>query len=875
MPPMKLRMHGKNGVMSGRVSPRTYDLVRDMPGRKKWKDGELYFELSGGNLEYLALHFPDAEVTAEIREEMDKVLEIRKLEREALDIKRANVPAEAAAFPFKKPPYQHQLKAFMLSRDREAFGYFMEMGCVSADTEYLSPTGWKRMDEYDGGPVAQYHPENGTAEFVQPLEYVKKPCSEMYHFHHSRGLDQLVSEEHRMLVINRKREFEVIQAADLAEKHWNTPSGAKEQFETTFVLTGTPGIPLSDGDLRLMVAVMADGSFPSHSPHTRSCAVRLKKERKKIRLRELLNAAGVDYTEQIAEDGFSRFGFKAPIRKKVYDEFFWPATEEQRRLIAEECVHWDGSARKSGASEFFSSVKQSADFIQFCFSSTGRRATVYEGRPGEFEVHAVGTGRTRNFLCMGKVERIPSPDGYKYCFMVPSTFLVFRRNGCTFVSGNTGKTKVGIDNAAYLFANGKIDQILIIAPNGVHTQWITEQLPDHMPDFIEYEATWYESGGTKKVKERLDKVLGTKDKLRIIAQHVESFSYKSGMEFAYNFLLSGRTLVILDESSRIKNPQATRTKNIIKLRDLAPYRRLMSGSPVTKGAEDLYAQFLFLHPDILGFSSFYTFANRYLVMGGWENKQIVGYKNMEELQNRIDGHTLRVLKSDCLDLPERTYTNRLVEMTPEQEKLYTQMRDDFLVELENGAILDAPLAITRLLRLQQILCGHLPGETEASTGWLQIPTNRTKVYMEVVGEAKDHSKILTWCRFRADAQVVAKSLKEAGIGYVIYAGTSEQRTEAIRQFREDPDIRVFIANPATAGIGLNLTVSNVTIWYSLSFDLEQYLQANDRNHRIGQKNPVTYVHLETPNTIDTKLIKSLVSKKNIADMILDIRDVLS
>lgn len=436
----------------------------------------------------------------------------------------------------------------------------------------------------------------------------------------------------------------------------------------------------------------------------------------------------------------------------------------------------------------------------------------------------------------------------------------------------TGKTWVGINTIAYLYMNGLIDKILILAPNGVHKQWITEQLPQHLRKDIEYASTWYESSKSKATLKRLEEVKKFKG-LQIISQHIESLSHSSGLEFAEGFCSSGSVMIVLDESSKIKNQGSTRTKNICKLKKLSTYRRIMSGTPITKGVEDLYSQFMFLDENILGYSSFYSFRARYCILGGFQQKNIVGYKNLGELQRRIDGHSYRKTKDECLSLPERVYVNRYVELTPEQEEKYKDIRDRFLYDLPAGGSIDLNLAIVRITKLQQVLSGFFTDTENQQT--FTFPSNKLDALIDVLEESGD-SKVIVWGKFRQDIDLISERLRKEKIGFVTYTGatTTEDRTKAIEQFREDPSIKVFLGNPSAAGIGLNLTVANVMVWYSLTYDLDVYLQAQDRCHRIGQDKKVTYVFLVSPKTIDIKIAKSLSQKKGIADMVLDIRDML-
>lgn len=441
-----------------------------------------------------------------------------------------------------------------------------------------------------------------------------------------------------------------------------------------------------------------------------------------------------------------------------------------------------------------------------------------------------------------------------------------------FMEMGTGKSWVGVNTIRYLAKVHGVNRVLILAPNGVHKQWITEQIPEHMEDDFAFKATWYESSKTKTVKDRLKKVM-EHDGCQIIAQHIESMSHSSGADFAEDFCKSGKTLIILDESSRIKSPTSARTKNVLKLRQYSAFRRIMSGTPITKGVEDLYSQFLFLDPAILGYSSFFTFRTRFCNMGGFEGRQIVSYRNIPELQKRVDGHTYRKTKEECLDLPEKIFTIRSVEFTSEQLTLYTQIKDKYMAELTEGLVVDLPLAITRMLRLQQILSGHFPNPETGEM--IHVPTNRTDALIDVLEEAGE-SKVIVWGKFTHDIDEISRRLTAEGIGYVVYTGNTSPtgRTDSIERFRNDPTCKVFLGNPAAAGIGLNLTVANVVVWYSTTFNLDEYLQANDRCHRIGQKWPVTYVTLTTPGSLDVKIAKALQKKKGVADMVLDIREFL-
>ena len=424
----------------------------------------------------------------------------------------------------------------------------------------------------------------------------------------------------------------------------------------------------------------------------------------------------------------------------------------------------------------------------------------------------------------------------------------------------TGKTKVIIDNAAYLYAKGEITSLVVIAPNGVHRNWLKE-IDIHMPEWCIRKSFYYSSGMNKKRIEEYDAVLGSSECLKIFTFNVEAFTSPKAIYYMQKILVSNKTMLVVDESSRIKRPGAKRTKIITKFGKQADYKRIMTGTPVTKGPEDVYSQFKFLDPQVLGYDSFYSFRARYCVMGGFENKQIISYQNIDELTRNIEGHSFRVLKKDCLDLPDKIYQRHYVEMTAKQKKLYQTMKKSFVAELE-GNMIEAPEAITRLLRLQQILCGWFPSEEGLSQ--IDDKNPRIEALKEILSDID--SKVIIWARFKADLRAIERALGDLAVSYHGDV-TTDARELAVDRFQNDPSIRYFIGQPQSGGIGLTLTAADYAIYYSNSFDLEQRMQSEDRCHRIGTKNNVTYIDIETRKSVDSKIIKALREKKNLADVI--------
>ena len=440
-----------------------------------------------------------------------------------------------------------------------------------------------------------------------------------------------------------------------------------------------------------------------------------------------------------------------------------------------------------------------------------------------------------------------------------------------FMEMGTGKTKVLIDNAAMLYDKGKIDGALIVAPKGVISTWYSQELLAHLPDHIDNVSVLWQALINKKQQSKLDTLFEVNDDLHILIMNVEAFSTTKGLKFAEKFLLSHRTLMAIDESTTIKNPKALRTKNIVRISKLAKYRRILTGSPVTKNPLDLFTQCYFLDPYHLNHESYYSFRMRYAIMktahiSGRSIQLVAGFKNLAELSEKLQPFSYRVLKEDCLDLPPKIYIKRNIELTSEQKKIYKQMKEQALAEL-NGSQMTTVTALTQLMRLQQITCGHFKGDT----GKIQdIKHNRLNELMDVLEEVE--GKAIIWCHWQRDVEIIKKAIiKEYGPGSVVdYYGLTPQDQRQINKdkFQKKENVRFFVGTPQTGGYGLTLTAANTVIYYSNGYDLEKRLQSEDRAHRIGQKKSVTYIDIMAEETVDQKIVKALRKKINIASEVL-------
>jgi len=440
-----------------------------------------------------------------------------------------------------------------------------------------------------------------------------------------------------------------------------------------------------------------------------------------------------------------------------------------------------------------------------------------------------------------------------------------------FMEMGTGKTKVLIDKAAMLYDKGKIDGLLIVAPKGVVGTWYDQELPTHLPSHIENVTILWQANITKGQREKLDSLFEPEELLHILIMNVEALSTTKGRDFASKFINSHNTLMVIDESTTIKNPSAKRTKNILKLSIRAKYRRIMTGSPVTKNPLDLYSQCEFLSPWLLDFTSYYAFRNRYAEMKtlhvrGRSIQVVDKFKNLHELSEQLKGFSYRVLKEDCLDLPEKNWTKRQITLTPDQRKIYIQMKETALAML-NGKQATTMTVLTQLMRLHQITCGHFT----ADDGTIQrIANNRVNELMDILSEME--GKAIIWAHYQWDIKDIVKEIvKVYGPGSVVdYFGLTPQneRDGNREKFQSNPKCRFLVGTPATGGYGLTLTAANTVIYYSNGYDLEKRLQSEDRAHRIGQKKSVTYVDILAEETVDEKIVKSLRKKINIASKVM-------
>ena len=408
-----------------------------------------------------------------------------------------------------------------------------------------------------------------------------------------------------------------------------------------------------------------------------------------------------------------------------------------------------------------------------------------------------------------------------------------------FAEMGTGKTQAAINTYELLDKKHNING-LIIAPKTVLESWGEE-----IEKNSNYSYVILNGNKRKKTKD-----LTKPYKLTIL--NYETFLSLPEQEYWSKF-----DMVVLDESSKIKNPKAQRTKLIIQLFSSTSYKLILSGTPITQSPIDIYTQYEFLNKNYIPNKSWYSFRNTYAIMGGYGRYQIVGYRDLDRLKEIISRYSVQIKKEDCIDLPEKIYETRQIEMTAELRKQYSSMKNELLLEINEEENLTATIVLTKLLRLQQILSGK----------FLKEKNPKLEELKEIVSESIGHGdQVIIWAKFRDTILLLQDAFREHGVS-VIY-GDIKNRQEQIADFQSGKN-KVFIGQIATGGIGITLTAGSVVVYYENDYSLQDRLQSEARAHRIGQRKKVVYIDLIYKGTMEKDIVKALQSKTNVAEYLVE------
>jgi SNF2 family DNA or RNA helicase len=465
----------------------------------------------------------------------------------------------------------------------------------------------------------------------------------------------------------------------------------------------------------------------------------------------------------------------------------------------------------------------------------------------------------------------------------------------------TGKSKEALDQWGALYEDNEVDALIVVAPDGVHRNWVNEEIPKHVPDRILSKTRCFtyqtDKAATKQHQADCEAVLAHPGPI-VVAMSYDAVVteplmgkekstgrrytiWRGGKKFLWDLLRTRKAMYVADEARRIKNPTADRTKVVVKSAVYAPYRRLLNGTPVPNGPFDLYSQLKFLDEKFWephGISGYTAFKNMFGVFqkgyvrgpGGVmrEFPQLLGYKNLDLLQRILGTICSRVTKEDVLNLPPKLYSRASFEITAAQRKVYDQLSEEFMAQLETGEYVSAPLAITRLLRFQQVTSGFLPVDDADGEPVRDIGTTNPRLdLLDTICEDIPHGCII-WARFNRTVDLILERLRKAKLSTVRYDGqvSADAREEAKIAFQEGK-AQFFVAKQSTAGEGLTLTQAKTVIYVENTFDLAARLQSEDRAHRIGQEHPVNYIDMLALGTVDQHIVKCLVDKMDVANEI--------
>jgi len=411
----------------------------------------------------------------------------------------------------------------------------------------------------------------------------------------------------------------------------------------------------------------------------------------------------------------------------------------------------------------------------------------------------------------------------------------------------TGKTWVMVNIISYFRALGSRAPTLVICPLSVCSVW-ESQIKIHSNDLSSQLLTGSRYERIKALRNPVDVFIINYEGLRIIKEQLLD------MEFG---------VVICDESQRIKNRTAQQSKIACQIGQRAGRRYILTGTPIVNNPLDSFGQFKFLNEEILG-SNYFAFQNRYAIMvTNGKARFPVRFVNTHELAGLIAPWSHRVMKQDCLDLPDKVYETRHVDLPAPARKIYKELAINLVAQI-GDKLVTAPIILTKLLRFSQLTAGFAVDEKGDIT---EVSYEKINILGEILDEAM--GKVVVWTKFHKEMDMVCRALDKRGVGYVTLSGKTPQkdRERNLQRFRDDDGVRVFVSQLEAGGVGIDLTAAATCVYMSNSYSLGTRAQSEDRLHRIGQKNNVTYIDIICANTIDQKILKILRDKKNLADII--------
>lgn len=507
-----------------------------------------------------------------------------------------------------------------------------------------------------------------------------------------------------------------------------------------------------------------------------------------------------------------------------------------------------------------------------------------------------------------QVEKIPFPSNFDfkfppYDFQKKGLDFTYSLDVCGhFVDMGLGKSKMALDKHVQLFLEGKINALLVMCPHSIRFNWV-EQVQEHCK--ISAYKVMIAKHKTKTQRRELDEFIKEKtNELKILIIGTESVSGReekipgtratrrvgTDIDIAYDFVESNRAAVVVDECHMIKNPNSARSKSLCSIAKTIKYRMIMTGTPISQGIMDLYSQMTFLGDDILGIGDFYSFLNRYAVMGGYKGTEIVGYQNIDELMDIIRPFIYQCRKEDVIDLPSKTFTKRFISLTKEQQEIYNELKKKRVALIPDTD--DKRIVVKNILSLfgalQKVCGGFTTRETDEVNRngkkiretLLLLPINKNpkiKELKSIIDGLADTEQLIIWSCYNTEIEMIEEALE----GYKtskferscdVYNRGDDEYKQRVKSNMNEKKTRYFISTPNSGGMGLTMNTVAYVVYFSNNFSYLHRMQSLDRNHRIGQKRPVTYIDIMAEKTVDEKVLGILHTKKSMADFVSEALD---
>ena len=419
----------------------------------------------------------------------------------------------------------------------------------------------------------------------------------------------------------------------------------------------------------------------------------------------------------------------------------------------------------------------------------------------------------------------------------------------------TGKSMMTIAITGTLEADKGVKKMLVVCPKSIVGVW-----EDEFRKFADYRYALTVLDGT------MEKKRSAFNYMQGAALQIIVVNYESCWRLETEITKWKPDLIVCDESSKIKTPSASQSKALHRLGRLSKYNIILTGTPITGSPLDIFSQYKFLDDSIFG-TSFYLFRNRYAILGGYQNRMIVGYRHLDELVEKVHSIAFRIKIEDAVDLPPFIDETRAITLEPKAQSLYRMLEQDCYAELANGEV-TARNVLTQLLRLAQCTGGFIRDDIKGEAQ--QVSGAKLDALEDIIDTCLDEEKkVVVFARFVPEIEAIAAMLKKKKIGYALIYGATTDRADQVKKFQEDPDVKVFIGQLQTTGMGLTLTAANVAVFYSLDFSYANYEQSRARIHRIGQKQKCLYIHLVGKGTVDEKILNALKHKGDIAKIMVD------